>query len=51
MAVGVFYCDFACGLADIPDRATWTITELTCLLLGLDVVLYSEIKAKGSSLL
>lgn len=50
MAIGVFYCDFACGLADSPDRATWTITELTRVLLGLDAVLYSESKAKGSSL-
>ena len=51
LEMGVSYCYFACGLAGIPDRATWTAIKLTCLLPGLDVVLYSEIKVKGSSFL
>lgn len=51
LEVGVSYCNFACGLAGIPDTAAWTTIKLTYLLPGLDVVLYSEIKMKGSSFL
>lgn len=51
LEVGVSYCNFACGLAGILDTATWTTIKLTCLLPGLDVVLYSEIKMKGNSFL